>query len=480
MRFHGKPYLFACKVRQWLLLAVGLISVFPFSIIEAAGPAPNLNAQQKVFTYLTQPGETLAVVAVHFGVEMDQIFSEEELPHQAILPTGTLLYIPNILQNTSSGVRLLPDSEMVYSKSASEFPTRQYIEEAGGYLSTYYQYLQQGGYSTGAEIIEKISVEYSIHPKLLLALLEHQTGSVFGKSLSEEAKRYPMGIVRSGVLGLSKQVALVITYLENGYYGWRNGKLLAVKLSDRTVLRLSPDLNCATVGLINFFSQNHKADTWEDALYGPNGFMATYERMFGDPWENAAGYEDLWSADVKQPVLQLPFDPGTVWSHTVGPHAPWGVSEVLGALDFGPPSSDLGCGWNENWVSAMAPGVVVRSHNGAVVVDMDGDKNEGTGWNIIYMHVSSIDRPEVGTEVQTGRRLGHPSCEGGAATGVHTHIVRKYNGEWVSVDGAIPFVIEGWRSVAGPYTHSGWLVRGTEVVRANLYGSAATRIQRDP
>ena len=208
--------------------------------------------------------------------------------------------------------------------------------------------------------------------------------------------------------------------------------------------------------------------------------MEIYERMFGDPWENAAGYEDLWSADVKQPVLQLPFDPGTVWSHTVGPHAPWGVSEVLGALDlalravtWAAAGMKIGLApWQRVWlcVPIMA----------AVVVDMDGDKNEGTGWNIIYMHVSSIDRPEVGTEVQTGRRLGHPSCEGGAATGVHTHIVRKYNGEWVSVDGAIPFVIEGWRSVAGPYTHSGWLVRGTEVVRANLYGSAATRIQSDP
>jgi hypothetical protein len=33
--------------------------------------------------------------------------------------------------------------------------------------------------------------------------------------------------------------------------------------------------------------------------------------------------------------------------------------------------------------------------------------------------------------VKTGDRIGHPSCEGGAANATHVHIARRYNGEWI-------------------------------------------------
>ncbi|MEJ2597972.1 MAG: hypothetical protein P8Z00_06530 [Anaerolineales bacterium] len=74
--------------------------------------------------------------------------------------------------------------------------------------------------------------------------------------------------------------------------------------------------------------------------------------------------------------------------------------------------------------------------------------------------------------------MGHPSCQGGAATGKHVHLARKYNGEWLAADGPLPMVLGGWRVVAGERIYQGQLVKGEQVVTANPGGGRATVIER--
>ncbi len=104
---------------------------------------------------------------------------------------------------------------------------------------------------------------------------------------------------------------------------------------------------------------------------------------------------------------------------------------------------------------------------GYLVLDLDGDGDEHTGWNITYLHISNEGRVPVGTVVEMGDFLGYPSCEGGHSTGTHIHIARKYNGEWVSASGVIPFVLSGWRPLAGDLAYSGYLVKGDVYIIAN-------------
>jgi len=130
------------------------------------------------------------------------------------------------------------------------------------------------------------------------------------------------------------------------------------------------------------------------------------------------------------------------------------------------------------WVTASASGLVVRSGNGVVVLDLDGDGYEQTGWILLYLHVSSDKRVPVGTWVDVGDPLGHPSCEGGMATGTHLHIARKYNGEWIAADGPMPFVLSGWRAHAGTEAYKGSLTREDETINACTCGSFDTRIMR--
>jgi len=102
------------------------------------------------------------------------------------------------------------------------------------------------------------------------------------------------------------------------------------------------------------------------------------------------------------------------------------------------------------------------------------------------MHVANADRVEKDAFLETDDRIGHPSCEGGSASGVHVHIARKYNGEWVLADGGLPFTMSGYVAAAEEpfcdYAWWGWC-RGTlthpqRIVTADPFGNAGTRIFR--
>jgi LasA protease len=122
---------------------------------------------------------------------------------------------------------------------------------------------------------------------------------------------------------------------------------------------------------------------------------------------------------------------------------------------------------------------VVRSEEGIVIQDLDLDGYEQTGWNLMYLHIGTAARVPVGTYLQVGGRIGHPSCEGGRATGTHVHIARKYNGEWIAADGRLPFTLDGWSAHAGADPYQGSLTRGDETVSAHIYGSAVSHITKE-
>ena len=83
------------------------------------------------------------------------------------------------------------------------------------------------------------------------------------------------------------------------------------------------------------------------------------------------------------------------------------------------------------------------------------------------------------TGASNARPPPDPSCEGGVATGTHLHIARKYNGEWILADGALPFVLSGWRVYAGDRPYQGKLVKGDKVITADLYAQSLAVILRD-
>ena len=429
--------------------------------------------------YYTIAGDSLPVVSLRFGVDMDTITSPEPLDTSGLLPPDQLLIIPNNLETTSARTKLLPDSEVTFSPSTIDFDIHGFVNDAGGYLSTYQEWLKTSGWTSGADIIQRIALEYSINPRLLLAFLEYKSGWVYGQPQDPFLISYPMGYDDYMREGLYLQSATFASEVMSGYYSWREGRTLVVGFENGNVLRLAPQLNAGTVGLMSAFSTLYDYDQWQQLLYGEDNFFKLHETMFGNPWIRAQSVEPLIPVDTVQPEMILPFETGRKWAYTGGPHAAWSSADAWAAIDFAPPSAENGCQLSNEWVVASIPGLVVRSGDGVVVIDMDGDGYEQTGWTLLYLHIETRDRVPLGAWVEVGDRIGHPSCEGGRATGTHVHMARRYNGEWVPADGPLPFTLSGYVARAGTEAYQGWLIRDSEIIYANTASTFETHISRD-
>ena len=461
-------------------------SPYPFWSMQTATPGPGLPAYWLTpepgvtlppFTYWTQPGDTLTAVAARFGVSPDQINPAQ--PGTGLLPPGQQLTIPNLLGTPPYPSAVLPDSTIIYSPFATGFQIDDYIRLAGGYLSTYREEVDVGEWLTGSEIVRRVAVESSINPQMLLAFLEFRSGWVRGQPADPTQVNYPIGFYVPDYHGLYLELALVAKELNIGYYGWRQGTLMDLIFPNYIRVRVSPGLNAGSVALQTLVSKFYRQQQdWLEALHGPHGFLALYAQMFGDPWLAAARIEPLYPPDLLQPTLELPFASGEYWSLTSGPHISWRTGTPRGALDFAPITGEPPCVVSIAWVTASAPGMVVRSERGVVVLDLEGDGQEQTGWVLVYMHVAEQDRVPAGTWVETNTPLGHPSCEGGLATGTHVHMARKYNGEWLAADGPLPMLLSGWVAHAGEPPYNGTLEKDGRIVSARPDGSSGSTIVR--
>jgi len=427
--------------------------------------------------YYTQAGDTLPAIAVRFGVEQADITSNEQFNVVGFIPAGKLLIIPNVLGEIGPSDQMIPDSEIVFSPSAIGFDIDSIVKDAGGYISTYREYMADG-WTSGANVVMKVAIENSINPRLLLALVEYQAGWVYGQPGNLALTDYPMGYVNREKKGLYKQLSWAVQQLSIGYYGWREGILTSIIFNNGDQMRLSPSINAGTAAIEYLFAVLNTRDTWTNVLFGNENFGSLYDRMYGNPWLRAQTVEPLLPVNLTQPDLQLPFLPARVWSFTGGAHSAWGPNGARAALDFAPSSMESGCVDSDDWIASVATGLVVRSANGVVVIDLDGDGYEQTGWAVMYLHVKSQGRVALGAWVEKGTLIGHPSCEGGVATGTHVHIARKYNGEWVMAGGPLPFVMDGWVAQAGEKPYEGTLTRDGVIIEACTCGSYETRILR--
>jgi murein DD-endopeptidase MepM/ murein hydrolase activator NlpD len=452
-------------------------------------PAATVSAEQIILTpsrlvYTTQPGDTLLALARRFGVTPQEIVSTSPLPQQGMLDPGQVLSIPSRLIGLAPVMRLLPDNEIVYGPSAVDFDVAAYLKQTDGFLKNHREYLKSTGWNSAAEIIKRVALENSINPRLLLALLEFKCGSVLGQPDKATQVDYLLGNTDFRRKGLYRQLSWAAARISAGYYGWRSGELVEFPNRDGIMVRSAPESNAGSVALEYFFAFYPAGQVRARAFDPGNGLPAVYSRMFGDPWGRTKIFEPMFPAGLTQPDLILPFEPGRLWSFTSGPHVVWETEGAMAALDFAPASGESGCVQSDAWVVAMANGPVVRSEFGAVVQDLtsaDGTPADGleqTGWAVLYMHIENRDQVQVGTYLHAGDPLGHPSCEGGRATGTHVHIARKYNGEWVLAAGGLPFILEGWVAGAGSKPFEGSLTRDGQTVIARPYGSYVTKIIR--
>jgi hypothetical protein len=236
--------------------------------------------------YYSQSGDWLPAVAKRFGVDVSEITSPKVLPENGLLDTGTLLMIPDRRDNTVEYVpalQLIPDSEVVFSATSLDFDIPAYVKDAGGYLSTYREYLKSTGWTSGASVIDRSARENSVNPRLLLALLDYEARWVRGTPENKFRTEYPLGYENFRNKGMFLQLSWGVNQIAKGYYGWRTGTITELEFSGGEKLRLDPTLNAGTVGLMYYFSRMHSLNEWLRIMDQTSGFASFYQNMFGDP-----------------------------------------------------------------------------------------------------------------------------------------------------------------------------------------------------
>lgn len=436
-------------------------------------------ASSDTLNYVSQSGDTLSAVAARFGVNpVDIQFASDAFDTALTLPEGQLMVVPAVLDPATlgPGAHVLPDSEVIFGPSATDVDPQATTEQLGGYLSRYRGYTEDLTLP-GGDLVLRIARQHSINPRVLLAILEYHGGWVSQATPSAEGLARPMGYRHKYNDNLAPQLNWVANQLSIGYYNWRSGALNTLTFPDGSTLRMDPGLNAGTAALQYLYSQTGDRANFDAAL-GPDGLVVAYTRLFGAPETWAV--RNLIPGALQQPDLALPFRPGKIWSFTGGPHPAWISSGQWAAIDFAPSSSGAGCGESFEPVVASAGGVIVRADHNAVVLDLDGDGRETTGWTVFYFHIRVQGMIKVGTFVELGDTLGYPSCEGGRATGTHVHLARKYNGEWMPVNGIVPFNLSGWIVSIGRAEYQGSLTRDGVVVDACTCSAPYTAISREP
>ena len=414
--------------------------------------------------YVAQSGDTLPALAARFNTTVDEIMEANPIiPLDATtMPPGFPMKIPiYYLALWGTAYQSLPDRAFVNGPSQIGFSTSAFVASTNGWLKNYRIYAGEK-MRTGAEAVDYVAANYSLSPRLLLALLEYQSGALTQPEMPDG--KYLLGFKRSFYEGPYLQLVIAANTLNNGYYSWRAGKLTEFELLDRSLVRPDPWQNAASVSLQYYFSRLYTGDKYHASI-GPDGLTRVYQDLFGDPWVDST---IILPGSLQQPALRFPFRADYIWAYTGGPHTGWGTGEPFAALDFAPASDTSGCvsvGPDE-YASAMADGLIVRSDIDGIIIDLDKDGDERTGWVLYYLHTATNNRIRTGQEVKAGDPVGYPSCEGGHVTGTHVHIARKFNGEWILADGPLAFNLEGWVAHNGRQAYKGTLTRGALTIIA--------------
>ena len=130
--------------------------------------------------YVAQAGDTLPALAAHFNTSIAKIrAANEQIPADATtMPPSMPMKIPiYYLPFWGTQVQIVPDSQYVNGPAAVGFDTSAFVSSHPGWLKDYRAYVE-GDNHTGAEIVDIVAINYSVSPRVLLAILDFAQAGV--------------------------------------------------------------------------------------------------------------------------------------------------------------------------------------------------------------------------------------------------------------------------------------------------------------
>ena len=311
----------------------------------------------------------------------------------------------------------LTGQDLVYSYDEMfDFDTKAYLTKHAPHLVRHSESISHwAGYS-------------SISPKVLIALMEQQSGVVTRKGVKRDALSRPFGEL-SKAKDFNAQTRDVAGALRQALYEQQNPKLAPKGVIP--LARANP--------LQALYVRAGKSHA-NAALLGDGQFQQVYGRLFNEPRKAVAPSSRFATkaADAKagpaNGFLQFPYPRGQSW-HVGGAHTNTGSGSFpMSSLDMG-----RGGGWGSyqggNWVSSSAAGYFKRHSSCFAEVVHSG------GWSTTYYHMMNLQYG-TGAYIYRNTGIGNPAnyysqalCNGGSSTGPHLHWSLKYNGSHYHLNG---------------------------------------------
>lgn len=297
-----------------------------------------------------------------------------------------------------------------------------------------------------AETISHWAGYSSISPRVLIALIEQQSGLLSRPQASRVAMVRPMGEL-SSAQGFSEQVRDVADQLARSLY--------AAPLEAGRAEFQAPG-QAPVPALARLLARSvsaAKARAQERSDSSEQDFATVYQGLFGLRFDVEAARlslatmqptgtqrPGLQALGAASSYLQFPFPVGQSW-YVGGAHTNTGSGTYpMSSLDMYK-SGGWGSNQSANWVVASAAGTF-KKHSScfAEVVHTDG-------WSTTYYHMQNL-RYNTGAYVAKNVGIGNPAssqaqalCNGGQSTGPHLHFSLKYNGGWMHLAG---YALSSW------------------------------------
>jgi murein DD-endopeptidase MepM/ murein hydrolase activator NlpD len=423
-----------------------------------SGKGPSTAARTR---YTIRPGDTLTTVALRFGTTVESLMDQNGLRNADAIFVGQELLVHDPPQREGPSTAVLPDSAFVRGPGSLDFDPEAWLRQHRGRLSRHRE-LVDGESLGGPAIVARVSREFSVDARVLLAFIDSRSGWVRsdGGAAQAETPDFAAGLEDPARESLWHQLNWLADRLNGGYYDWKTRDNGVLTLADGVRLAGHPRLNAGSFAVQRALGLQSTEAELELRL---DAFAERYQSLFGDPW--ATALPSLDPASIDFPTLGLPWSGREGWWFTGGPHGGWGDGSAWAAIDFVAPGEQRGCFLSPAWVRAVADGVIVAGGEGELWLDLDGDERRETGPVVLYLHLAAEGRAEAGTRVSAGDPVGHPSCEGGFSTATHLHLARLYDGEWLAAGGASPMILGGWRAEGAPRAYDGRLLHEDGRVR---------------
>lgn len=282
-----------------------------------------------------------------------------------------------------------------------------------------------------SEVISHWAGYSSISPKVLIALMEQQSGVVTRARIRGNAMAHPFGKL-SRQNGFNNQVKDVAQQLQAIVDSQRNSAA-AAKTQGKAFISENP--------LQVLYAKAGESES-SAVVLGDAQFSSTYAAIFNETL-SAKVAPDLFSEKITANAgfstgvvnLWLPYPTGQSW--WVGPaHANNGSNNaIMSSLDMNQGSNKWGDDQTNNRVMASAKGTFKR-HSSCFAEIIHAE-----GWSTTYYHMDNLQIAD-GVAVLKGAYIGNPAksskqalCGGGTSSGPHVHWSLKQNSAFHSLDG---------------------------------------------